>query len=361
MAFITYENSRNLHVTIHREGCGRIAKRGGQHTYGQGVDKTHDSYGEARRYAEGTRRRVIDCSYCSPPVRILPLNLQEFPGCSCSADVQENFFLDELPLREGARFLYKERGLKAEPGTIVLFQCENHLIASAVLSGVEPFEMVDVQGYKGCLYFDAKTIKVFNPVDAHGVRKVWPKFQGFSHVRQSLNPKRYPAFERSLKGVESPGLWLHAEEASDEAPGSDGYSPEEGDSRPLVERQLRERRGQAKFRDALRQRYGDRCLVTGCKVLAVLEAAHIKPFRGAPDHSPENGLLLRADIHTLFDLNLLGIQPENLRLELHPGIKEEYRGAVSKTLLCQERCEPSKEALRRRYQLFLERRKCPSC
>ncbi len=56
-------------------------------------------------------------------------------------------------------------------------------------------------------------------------------------------------------------------------------------------------------------RYEHRCVVTGCTVIAVLEAAHIRPYRRPEDNDVKNGLLLRADIHTLFDLNLLGIEP----------------------------------------------------
>ncbi len=57
------------------------------------------------------------------------------------------------------------------------------------------------------------------------------------------------------------------------------YVPQDGDRRQVVERQIRERRGQQQFRDALGERYAHRCLVTGCDVLAVLEAAHINPYR----------------------------------------------------------------------------------
>jgi hypothetical protein len=75
-------------------------------------------------------------------------------------------------------------------------------------------------------------------------------------------------------------LCLPAEEA-DQPKASDGeaYVPQDVDYRWLVERQIKERRGQQDFRNALRKRYGGRCLVTGCKVLAVLEAAHIKPYQ----------------------------------------------------------------------------------
>ncbi len=104
MPFVTYENHRNPHFTIHREGCGQIAKRGDQHAHGQGGYETHAANDEARQYAEGTSLQIIDCSYCSPPVRILPLNRQEFPGCHNAAEIQAKFFLDELPLRQDACF-----------------------------------------------------------------------------------------------------------------------------------------------------------------------------------------------------------------------------------------------------------------
>lgn len=67
------------------------------------------------------------------------------------------------------------------------------------------------------------------------------------------------------------------------------------------------RRGQADFRSRLLQAYGNRCAVTGCPVEDILEAAHIVPHADENDYATNNGLLLRADIHTLFDLHLLGV------------------------------------------------------
>ena len=135
------------------------------------------------------------------------------------------------------------------------------------------------------------------------------------------------------------------------------YLPQDGDERDLIERQIRERRGQQPFRNDLRKRYGDRCMVTGCKVLAVLEAAHIKPYQGEKDNHPENGLLLRADIHTLFDLDLLGIEPKSLRVELHPSLADSaaYKNLAGKILRCSAKQRPSKDALKLRYQRFQER------
>jgi len=130
------------------------------------------------------------------------------------------------------------------------------------------------------------------------------------------------------------------------------YSTTGIDSRAKVWLQIRQRRGQATFREKIRKRYGSLCLVTGCKILDILEAAHLMPYRSESDHHPENGLLLRADIHTLFDLNLLGIEPGSLEIKLHPSIAVEYSEFRGQRLRCGDR-PPSAEALRQRYHEFL--------
>ena len=112
------------------------------------------------------------------------------------------------------------------------------------------------------------------------------------------------------------------------------------------------RRGQCQFRNALRTVYGDRCLVTGCTTLAVLEAAHIGTHEGKDDHRPENGLLLRADIHTLFDLDLLGINPTTLAIELHPSANPDYAGKVRDKLSLPSGIMLCPEALAHRYDRF---------
>jgi len=166
-------------------------------------------------------------------------------------------------------------------------------------------------------------------------------------------------------GEERSGLWelreLWKDRLPDEEADRDGsnddenYDPQEGDRRTVVERQIREQRGQQQFRDALRKRYGDRCLVTGCEILAVLEAAHISPYRGEDDNHPANGLLLRSDVHTLFDLNLLGIEPERLRIELHPSVVKEYASLADVTLRCAGDQRPTRKGLRSRYEQFRRR------
>lgn len=81
------------------------------------------------------------------------------------------------------------------------------------------------------------------------------------------------------------------------------------DQRALVERQIRQRRGQKKFRDNL-LKSNPVCAVTGCALTDILEAAHIDSYRNNTHNDIGNGILLRSDMHTLFDLNLCAINPK---------------------------------------------------
>lgn len=85
--FVTYENYRNPHVTIHVAGCGQIAKRGGQQVGGQGKYEQHASLAEAEHYAEKTGLNIVRCFFCEPDNydarrlgMLLPEELEEVPG-----------------------------------------------------------------------------------------------------------------------------------------------------------------------------------------------------------------------------------------------------------------------------------------
>jgi putative restriction endonuclease len=92
------------------------------------------------------------------------------------------------------------------------------------------------------------------------------------------------------------------------------------DARERVLAQIVRRRGQKQFREKLLEAYGGRCAITGCDLVEVLEAAHIVPYMGPATDDVQNGLLLRADIHTLFDLGLITLEPESLKVLLAPSL-----------------------------------------
>ena len=66
MTFTTYENKNNPHVTIHRDDCKQIRKRGGEHKYRQGRYANHVTYQQAHEYAVGTGLPLKNCSFCKP-------------------------------------------------------------------------------------------------------------------------------------------------------------------------------------------------------------------------------------------------------------------------------------------------------
>ncbi len=122
-----------------------------------------------------------------------------------------------------------------------------------------------------------------------------------------------------------------------------------------VMRSILERRGQPKFRRDLLKLYNDRCCVTGCAVMDLLEAAHINPYSEDGDNSLSNGLILRADIHTLFDRNLLTVD-ENCVVRISKDlIGSEYESLKGKKISRNPVALPSEFSLRKRFESFMER------
>lgn len=83
------------------------------------------------------------------------------------------------------------------------------------------------------------------------------------------------------------------------------------------------RLGQGSFRLIVTDSYQRRCAFTNSPVLHVLEAAHIRPYASGGTHAPSNGILLRQDLHTLFDRGYVTVTREH-RIEVSSRIKDEF-------------------------------------
>ena len=129
------------------------------------------------------------------------------------------------------------------------------------------------------------------------------------------------------------------------------YTLSDLDSREGTLRLIKVRRGQPKFRNDLLKKYNETCCVTGCTIKHLLEAAHIKPYRGKNDNHTSNGLLLRADIHTLFDLDLIGIHPETLVVYLNEETNIDGYNLFEGKIITGN---PSKKALQYKWSLFIK-------
>src|SRR5258708_29817376 len=102
-----------------------------------------------------------------------------------------------------------------------------------------------------------------------------------------------------LQGMPPAGVWLYVEGSEAPPPPFIGRVPiPEGWGEPTL---IRPRLGQGAFRIVVTDNYQRRCAVTGERTLPALDAAHIRPYAEQGVHEPINGLLLRRDIHSLFD------------------------------------------------------------
>jgi len=83
------------------------------------------------------------------------------------------------------------------------------------------------------------------------------------------------------------------------------------------------RLGQGAFRVAVTEAYGRQCAITDGKVLPALDAAHIKPFGEGGQHTKSNGILLRKDIHSVFDAGYATVD-RNYRFLVSKKVKEVF-------------------------------------
>ena len=130
------------------------------------------------------------------------------------------------------------------------------------------------------------------------------------------------------------------------------------DTRKKVVTSIVQRQGQPEFRQNLLNAYDNRCCITGCDVKATLEAAHIVPYYGTETNLVVNGLLLRGDIHTLFDLYLLSINPETLVVELNPQLVNSQYGEFAGKNISEptdSRNKPSYKGLKWHYKEFIQK------
>jgi|SRR5215510_5727313 len=105
---------------------------------------------------------------------------------------------------------------------------------------------------------------------------------------------------------------------------------------------IRPRLGQGAFRVLVTDIYRRRCAVTQERTLPALEAAHIRPYGDGGEHEARNGLLLRRDIHSLFDAGYVTVTPD-LRFEVSRRIREEFENGRHYYNFHGHQIEPPKE------------------
>jgi hypothetical protein len=127
------------------------------------------------------------------------------------------------------------------------------------------------------------------------------------------------------------------------------FDPDSGKvGRSQVIESIIRRRGHPSFRQLLLAAYDYRCAITNFNALDALEAAYIVPYRGKHTHHPSNGVLLRSDLHTLFDLGKLSIDTRTMTVVIADELMaSSYRILAGRPLRYPQDAEqrPSTEAL----------------
>jgi len=133
--------------------------------------------------------------------------------------------------------------------------------------------------------------------------------EGFSPVGQARDNSAAALVDSIVQG---------AEEANSAGSYFDPTNLMDGRQRTIAS--VVQRRGQPAFRRALLKAYGGKCAVTDCDAEEALEAAHIIPYQGTETNHVTNGLLMRADLHSLFDLGLVAIDSQTMTILLGTGL-----------------------------------------
>ena len=230
-----------------------------------------------------------------------------------------------------------------------LWEAEWHAIARAA----EPARRVNITDVALRLRFDSKTR-----------RRLPRKFSGknFQRMRR-LTEQSAHLLERQWYGATStlspdgpitPEIAKIASTIDEEG----YYDPRSEDTRNRVLREIVQRRGQADFRRKLLKAYGRKCAISGCDAEAALEAAHITGYLGGDSNRVSNGLLLRADLHTLFDLDLIAVNPKDTTVAIaEPLVGTVYDNLAGTQLRKPTRRQwrPNEDVLRLRWKVFAGR------
>ncbi len=119
--------------------------------------------------------------------------------------------------------------------------------------------------------------------------------------------------------------------AAQNAAQSGDFDPSDvADARLRVVASIARRQGQPAFRQKLFEIYQGRCAFSGCMIPEILDAAHIVPYRGPHTNHPQNGLLLRTDLHTLFDLGLVAVDTRDMTLIVAPSLADSDYAALDR-------------------------------
>ncbi|WP_343670046.1 HNH endonuclease signature motif containing protein [Chitinophaga sp.] len=115
------------------------------------------------------------------------------------------------------------------------------------------------------------------------------------------------------------------------------------------------RTGQRALKEGLMKLYEGRCCISGSSIEQLLIACHIEPHKEKGNNHSTNGLLMRVDLHILFDANLIGIEPDTLKVRIGRKLKGSEYEYLDGMVLRQRKdgMRPDRAALAQRWKKFV--------
>lgn len=200
-------------------------------------------------------------------------------------------------------------------------------------------ELKSVTGYRA--NYERNWIEAARPVGYDELKKVSLTTETYNAIRP-LDPAKMPEFLELVSGR------------------STGLTPDLilGESAVILGGHTvgvaRRRIGQRKFRFSMMERFGENCAFSGPQPPQVLEAAHLYSYSERPTHEHDGGLLLRRDLHALFDAKLLAINPSNWRVEVAPQVERfpTYRLLSGRELQVSRDRLPARHLVEQHYEQY---------
>jgi hypothetical protein len=235
----------------------------------------------------------------------------------------EHFEFGIVSRKDTLRLVGNAVWLVSGEGQPRVYRLEHWFIASGARPAEQRGFTAEATGTKGCIFRGG--------IELTGL----PWFTGFLRVKSNFSTGLSPLSGEDVKLLEDlvRSRGFPAPEDAPVAPGpatppahEPGAAPTPPPTDPPpgvpehVWQEIRSRQGQGAFRAGLLKAYGGKCCLTDCDAQEAVEAAPIEPHALNALQDVTNGLLLRADVHTLFDLGLLRIRPDTLDVVLAPSI-----------------------------------------
>ncbi len=203
--------------------------------------------------AEYLKQHIDGLNRSIPEIRILPMSKSlEFDNRSIE-QVQMEYFQYTLPNRANCKYYCREVSIKSISGSLILFQYDGAIIASAVFDHIEEYQQPIEGVYHGAICFKRDSIRIFQPIFYEELHRIDSTVIRFSQTKQRLNPESMPQILDLIAQKSVPLI-------PDEVPLDDQHGLKEGAARQILVNAYE--RNPIARRQCI-EHYGSSCIVCG--------------------------------------------------------------------------------------------------